>query len=316
VVGAQVFLATDPPTSEAGYDPLEFLKGFSLLSPIAPAVVGTIQRTELSLPLLLDDPLVDPEEHPIDVPRFDLAEPAAGTDPAQPDFALLDGFPRVSVEGLSPGQSQPVTVGAGIAFAGDPGEFVVRSAYPGAVDSIDDMPTPPAVDLPGQLVLDGTILPDLMVRCEFVDGQGNRSGARPHLSALGADVPTMNVPTVLAPVPEGPAGGLSFNLAFVNSVADGFGGNALYEAVLRDQAGRRWRLLRHDVGNVGNPNVVIHVPELAGATGLMPGDVFCTVSAFVFPASDLSLTSFLWSDLGREHHQFAHAAVVRWDYPN
>lgn len=102
-------------------------------------------------------------------------------------------------------------------------------------------------------------------------------------------------------------GGISFDLTFPDVLPDTLAppGTGLYRVELTDSAGRRWAIFAPDPSDAAGPDVVVHVPDLAGIFPLAPGDLSARISAWSWPGLDLS--QFLWSDIEREHDLFVHS---------
>jgi hypothetical protein len=293
-----------PPPNPFLYTALTFLKTAEIHLPIAPAEAGGDQEAHLALGALLDAATLVPEERPLDTP-IHLASTA--------NWPGLPTAPTVVVEATSPGIPGAVAVGRGIAFndALPPDTWTVRAAYPGAADGIQDAPD----DALGRLVTAGTLDPDLLLRFEVEDAAGNRGGARPRLSVASGALAVPAAP-VLPTNPATPnAGGMSFDLGFPDVLPDVLSppGRGLYRIELTDTAGRRWILYRPDRSDVQGPNVIVHVPNLAGVFPLAPGALSCRISAWSWPTLDLS--NFLWSDVDREHDLFVHAVAQSFTPP-
>jgi hypothetical protein len=182
-------------------------------------------------------------------------------------------------------------------------------------DGIDDG----SGDLLGELVTQGTIQADLLLRVE-VEGAGGRTGLRPRLSnlaAMGGVLLPPNVPVLVDPVPGGSTGGAAFALSACDRLPDSEGLGGMHRFVLTDQTGRRWVLWREDGSggsstdcSVGN-QVTVQVPDIAsaGGLGLASGPLTCRISTMAWSGFDPS-GGVLWSDLGREQEFFTHSGFI------
>jgi hypothetical protein len=295
-VGAQSAITVLVPPDLFLYSALTFLKTAEIFLPVLPVDPGADEETHLPLGPLLDAGTLDPEERPIEAP-LQLLSTAA--------WPTLAGDPVVAVEASAPGIPGSVAVGRGVAFDDGlpPGAWTVRAAYPGSVDGIQDIPT----DALGRLVTQGTIDPDLQLRVEVFDPAGNQGGARPRFSqATGAL--TLPAAPVLPANPATPnAGGMAFDLAFPDVLPDALAapGKALYRVRLTDSLGRGWTIYLPDPSDAQGPDVVAHVPDLAGTFPLAPGALDARISAWSWPGLDPA--EFLWTDIEREHDLFVHS---------
>lgn len=293
-LGLQSFLAYDSGISEVGFNALLFLRAFALRAPTTPLVGGGQELdVELFVPELLL--LADAEEQPIDV------DPQLLSDIAAVDLGPLAGGPVITVEGASPGLPGAVTVGAGLAYAGNPGEWGVRAAFSGRADGTMDAPE----DELGDLVERGAVDGDLFVRSELVDTEFNRVGARPRLSQLAGALVPPNVPLLLNPAPGGNTVGNAYDVVVQEVLPDALGVRGLVRVELRGPGGRRWTIWREDPS--GDPGTVtLRVPDIGalGGTPLPDGEVLCRVSAFAW--STLDTAEFAWTDVERLHELFAH----------
>ena len=297
-IGAQSALIVLVPANPFLYSALTFLKGFELALPLPPAIAGATTSNTLVLPFQLDSGTLDPEERPIEVAAHGLSSA---------NYPTLSGDPRIRVEATSPGIPGTVTVGEGVAFdAGlPPNTWLVRAAYPGAADGVQDVPQ----DKKGSLVTQGTIDADLLVRDELVDSAGNRGGARPRLSLLPAML-VPPAPAVVDPAPVVNLGGVSFDLKFSDVLPDAYGEQGLYRVVLTDSALRRWTIYRFDAPDASGPDVTLHVVYVGpgNTLPLASGTLQCQVSAYAWPG--FVPAQFLWSDIEREHDLYSHAIPV------
>ncbi len=303
-LGALGFVAVSVPTDVVFWSPFTFLRAAEFLAPVPavpPALVGT---DTLSVAGLLDATGNDPEELAIDGPR-----PTLTIAPAALGLGMLDGDPRIAVEARVPGVSGTTPVGSGVAFPAAPNSWDVRSAYPGAADF------GPAVGQLGRLVTSGSIDAELLLRCEVRDAFGAIAGARPRVSTNPGALQPLALPLVQAPLctmAPGTCGGNSgaapYEIVFDDVIA---GSPGLYCVQLTDVLGRGWTIWRADGGGA---SASVGVP--AGATGspfLANGSVACEVSAFAIPG--FAPSSFAWTDVGRLHEGFAHAAPITYVQP-
>lgn len=303
-IGAQSAITVLEPPNVFLYSALTFLKTAEIFVPAPPVDPGADRETHLPLGALLDAGTLDPEERPVDAPTQLLSTVA---------WPILAAAPSVAVEATSPGIPGSVTVGRGVAFddALPPDTWAIRAAYPGSVDGIQDVPT----DEIGRLVTQGTVDADLLLRVEVADPSGNRAGARPRVSLAsgGMTVPSAPVLPVNPATPN--AGGMSFDLAFPDVLPDALSpaGKGLYRIELTDAVGRRWTIFRPDRTDAQGPDVVVHVPNLAGIYPLAPGPLDARISAWSWPTLDLS--QFLWTDIEREHDLFVHSIAQSFTPP-
>ncbi len=196
-IGAQTAITVLVPANIFTYSALTFLKTAALALPKSSVLPGATTTSSLPIPVLLDAGNLDPEERPIDVPQHALSTAA---------WPLLPTDPVITIEATSPGFHGTVGVGRGVAFPDVPVDaWLVRAAYPGNADGIQDFPG----DLLGTLVTQGTIDGDLFIGVEVEDTAGNRGGARPRFSLTTLTL-TPPAPPVL-PLPE-PRPGLRLDL--------------------------------------------------------------------------------------------------------
>ncbi|MFN0008906.1 MAG: Ig-like domain-containing protein [Planctomycetota bacterium] len=295
-IGVQSAITVLEPPDLFLYSALTFLKTAEIFAPAPPIEAGATQQTHLPLGPLLDAGTLDPEERPVDAPP-QLLSTAAWPSLANP--------PSVAVEATAPGIPAAVTVGRGVAFddAMPADTWTLRAAYPGSVDGIQDVPA----DELGRLVAAGRVEADLMLRVDVGDPAGNRGGARPRFSLATGAITLPPIP--LLPVnPATPnAGGISFDLTFPDVLPDSLSppGKGIYRIELTDSASRRWTIFRPDPTDAQGPDVVVHVPDLAGLFPLAAGDLSARISAWSWPTLDLS--GFLWTDIEREHDLFLHS---------
>jgi hypothetical protein len=295
-IGVQSAITVLEPPDLFLYSALTFLKTAEIYGPAAPVEPGTTQVSHLPLGPLLDSGTLDPEERPVDAPP-QLLSTAAWPSLANP--------PVVAVEAVSPGIPAAVTVGRGVAFddAMPPDTWTIRAAYPGSVDGIQDVPA----DELGRLVAEGRLDGDLMLRIDVGDPAGNRGGARPRFSLLTGALTLPPAPALPPGAATPNPGGISFDLTFPDVLPDSLAapGTGLYRVELTDSAARRWTIFVPDPSDADGPDVVAHVPDLAGIFPLAPGDLAARISAWSWPGLDLA--QFLWSDVEREHGLFVHS---------
>ncbi|MCE9595212.1 MAG: Ig-like domain-containing protein [Planctomycetes bacterium] len=307
-IGAVSVGVIDTPASEFSYTAAGFLKGFRLEAPVKQTSVGGSQDVDVSLPTLLDDPATPLEDQPIDGPQtlFD-ASAATGI-----DLNALDGTPRVFLESPIPALMRNGVVGFGVAFDQGGDVWKLRSAFPGEADPTD---TKYPGDVKGDLVLDGTIDPDLRLHGELRDTHGARVGRRTPMSNVGASLDAPSAPALLVPTPgSGSTGTEGFDLEFENSIPDALGMPGLYRVTLVDDDGRAWRIFVADPDDSA-PTVRCHAPDLpaSGGVGLADGTISCTVEAFAW--SGFAWDSFFWTDIGRDHDVFAASAPFSFSKP-
>ena len=297
-LGAQSFLAGDFQATELSFNADLVLQGFCLDVPLRAIGMGAMDDSSFTLPFLLNDAGVVPEEKPEELDPLVLrGDLALGIDTAAlDDDPTTTGAPRISVEANVIGIPGAVQVGMGLAFDQGGDRWNVRSARPGAVTAA------------GFFGMGGTVDTDLFVRCELRDLDGDVSGVRPRLSDLpglvGGEVTAPAVPDLTSPLPGGITGGRAYDLVFQDTLPDSLGFEGLYRAQLTDSAGRRWVLWRVDPAGAGE--VRIHVSDIA--TPLADGAVTCELSAYAWKSLDT--TSFLWTDVEREQNVFAIARSV------
>jgi hypothetical protein len=270
--------------------------------PNASVLPGATATSSLPIPVLLDAGNLDPEERPIDVPQHALSTAA---------WPILLSDPVITIEATSPGFHGTVAVGEGVAFPDTQVDaWLVRAAYPGNADGIQDFPG----DLLGTLVTQGTIDGDLFIGVEVEDTVGNRGGARPRFSLTTLTL-TPPAPPVLPASPISPNPGEGFDLTFPDVFPDAISapGNGLYRVTLRDSTNRAWTLYLPDPRDAGGPNVVVHLPDLAGLFPLASGNVDCTLSGWSWPTFDIA--QFLWTDIERERDLSVHSAVQTFTLP-
>lgn len=304
-MGAQGFLAADFGVSLGSFTAAAFLKAYVARLPIPPLAPGGLEDELLSVEDLLIN--LDPEEQAI------ATLPTILVDDDTLDLGALSFDPVVTVDGVSPGLTGSVTVGIGKPFDVGGGDWAVLAAYSGLADGIDDG----GGDVLGELVTQGTIRADLLLRAEMV-GLGGRTGVRRTLSTLGGAVLPLNVPRLVLPPPGGNTGGRSFTLAACDPLPDSAGMAGLFRFELTDASGRRWVLWRRDLagGGAACPSrVSVHASDIGpfGGTPLADGALTCRISVFGWPGLDPN--AFLWTDVGREQELFAHSALIALTQP-
>ena len=303
-VGAESAVTVRFPSSLGTYSPLTFLKTASLALPVPSVPPGGSSVTNVPIPFLLDDGTLDPEELPIDAPGQTLSTDL---------WPSLQGAPEITVEATSPGLSGTVIVGRGVAFDASPpvGSFVVRAAYPGDADGIQDFPG----DRLGSLVVAGTIDPDLFIGAEVADAAGSRAGARPRFSLSTGFLEPPALP-VLAANPIAPnSGGEALDLTFPDVLSDAVSppGRGIYRVRITDSAGATWTLYVPDPPDAAGGNVVVHLPDLGGVFPLASGPAAIAISGWSWPGLDLS--RFLWTDIDREHDLSFHLVAQTRSLP-
>jgi Bacterial Ig-like domain len=298
-IGAESAFAVLVPPSVLLYTPAAFLKAATFDLPLAPAAPGAALTNDLVHSHLLDGAGVDPEEAAIDAPAQLLATTF---------YPSLAGPPVVDLEATSPGMPGTVVVGVGAPFGEGlpPGTFAVRAAYPGVVDGIQD----DTDDALGTLVTQGTLDPDLRLRMQVADVDGNIGGVRPRLSSnpVAADLPAPpalgGVPIALDPF------GAALDLRFTDVLPDAAAQPGLYRVVLTATGGGRWVIWTTDPPDSNGPEVQVHLPFLGPGPDfpLAAGDLGCRISLFAWPALDQA--SYLWSDVEREFDLFSHSKLL------
>ncbi len=307
-LGVASMFAVEPPPTELNYNSATFLRAFQIGIPVASVGGGSVSSVSLSATTLLSDSTVALEERAIDGPALILdLNSTAGL-----ALGMLSGAPRVLVEARVRGVPGSAAVGLGVAFDMGSNSWRVRSAYPGAVDGIQETPQ----DALGRLVQSGALDPDLFLSCEVRDSFGGRAGRRPRLSQLGATLEPVSVPLILSPLPGGSTGGPSFNLTFANAIPNSAGTPGMYRATLTAGApGRRWQLWRQDLGDVSGPTRTIVVPDLTslGGTALPNGVLSARVECFGY--GGFSAADFQWSDIEREYDTFSASPPMVFSQP-
>ncbi len=296
-LGVQSFLSADFEITFGTFSAAAFLKAFELRIPLRPVDENAVEAALFQvLDLLSAQPAADQavavEEHVLDA--------------AASGLGTLDGGPLATIEGVCPGIPGAVPVGMGAAFDLTADSWTLLGAYAGIARGGDD----PANW--GSLVTQGTLQPDLFLRAELIDEEGDRVGRRPRFSQTTGDLATPAVLVLRAP--DGSSGGSSYDLVFDAVLTDAHSTlqSGLYRAVLTDSEGRQWTLWRVDELDGAPGTLTIHVPDL-GADGLADGTIRCQLSAWTWP--DFDPTAFLWSDIEREYDVFAHSPLVDFTQP-
>ena len=305
-LGALAFFAVENPVSAAIFSPASYLRGFALDLPLASAAPGLPTVSNLATTVILSDPSTPQEERAVSGPTAVLDISASVGFLA----ANQSGNPRISVEGLSPGIRGPVTVGSGIALDAQnspPTAWAVRSALPGVADPTNGKYPG---DQKGQLILDGVLLPKLFLRAEVRDLAGSRTGVRVPVNTAPPVLQPPSIPLVVSPSPLAPPAGPAYDVVFLDTLS---GVPGLYRVTLTAASRRRWVLWAPDA-NAG-PTFSVSLPDLAAAGGapLSAGTVLASVSAFAWPALDLS--GFLFSELERRTEVVLDSAPVTYTQP-
>jgi hypothetical protein len=165
-------------------------------------------------------------------------------------------------------------------------------------------------DALGTLVTQGTLDPDLRLRMQVADVDGNIGGVRPRLSSnpVAADLPAPpalgGVPIALDPF------GAALDLRFTDVLPDAAAQPGLYRVVLTATGGGRWVIWTTDPPDANGPEVQVHLPFLGPGPDfpLAAGDLGCRISLFAWPALDQA--SYLWSDVEREFDLFSHSKLL------
>jgi hypothetical protein len=303
-LGHQTALAADFNVTLPTFSAATFLRAFTLRSLARDLNPGQAELfVELELPASLI--ALGPEGQAI------AADPHVLNKAGAPNLGVLSSPPRISVEGLAPAQANPVVVGLGAAFTIDADNWNVVAAYPGAADGIDDG----GGDELGSLVTTFALEPDLFLRAELFDDDGNRVGARPRFSTSVGALVVPDPPRLLVPGPGGSTGGASYNLVAADVLPDALGWEGLYRAQLTDATGRSWQLWTSDPPDAAG-GVTLHVPDIGsgtlGGNPLAAGPITCVVSAHAWSALDVAGAGFLWSDVAREVEVYGHTLAVQF----
>lgn len=286
-----------------------FLRGFVLQLPLAPIPPGETQPLFVGVPALLDAVGADAERAAVDVAAHGLV--AGASVPGLNNLAL-SGAPRISVQALAHGIPGPIQVGSGRAFQVDPETWIVRAAFAGVADGVQDGPD----DALGELVTRGTIEDDLFLQAELVDLAGNRAAARRRFSTTNLVLDPPGVPTVLGATFEGGSGSLAFSVTAADRLFDADGQPGLHRVRITDGAGRAWDLWRVDAPNAAGGTIGALYPDVAalGGQGLAGSGAFAAVAASVaWPTLDPG--AFLWSDVGRLRELSSASAPLPFSAP-
>ncbi|TAJ21496.1 MAG: hypothetical protein EPO68_04630 [Planctomycetota bacterium] len=305
-LGASTLIAGAFAQTLTTFNPGTLIQGFELDLPLERVADEGVDALTIDVPQMLIEPGVPAIDLPVQAPNLNLfAFFTQGIDLANlVDDAALDGAPLVTVEGLVPGLPSSVVVGLGLAY--DQGSLLwsVRSAYAGKASAV------------GELVTDGVLDPDLFLRGEIRDVDGNVAGQRRRISNIGQFQPFPNylfpasVAHVLAPATGGTTGGAAFTLTIDNSIEDIQAEPGLYRVTLLDATGRRWSHVRADPPDAAGGTLDLRVVDIAadGGQPLADGPIEAVVESLGWPGFDAS--AFLWSDLEREYDLFSRSAGV------
>ena len=288
--GAQTAIAGSFSQLEENFSPTELLRAVEFQVPVLPVQEGETLLDDVSIASLVSEPDFPAEDLPVALAALaaDLGL-AAGIDAGTliDDDAFL-GAPEVWMDARLPGLDAPALVGLGLAYVDDvnPESFTLRAAYGGTFpEYLSDFGSPEAL---------------VSVAFEVTDADGDRSRVRLRLDQLSSFANTLfapPVPQVLAPAADATLGGAEFSVTLDNSLLDGVfatGDNGFYRVTVRDSAGRGWVVVRPDQPDA-QAQVDLHLPDLAGATGLASGPL--TIDAEALAWDGLDLTSFSFSDL-------------------
>lgn len=290
-VGAQTYFAADFDIALGSFNPTSFLRAFETRLLIAPINGG---GGDLNGNFLIQDllALASSEEQPIATPTQSLADPTTYA----PDLGVVSEDPIMTVEALSPAIPDGIVVGTGVAFdtGGGPGPWTVLGAYPGIADGFDDG----GGDLLGSLVTGQTLEADQFLRIE-VNSDSGQVGARPRISNETGTLTPIDLPRFVSPGSGGSSGANTFDLITDDVIPDALGMDGIYRVVLVDSTGRTMTIWTLDPAGSADAGVSVRVPA-----GLAAGPGTCAISAFAWTSFDP--TSFLWSDVDREHEVFAH----------
>lgn len=291
-IGGQSVLSADFGLTSAQFSPDRFLNAFELRLPAPPADPGATDEFTIEVSSLLINGSIEDEAQPIASPQLSSVD-AVNLGPLAQD-------PSITVEAVSPGSYGDLVIGLGLPLDPVGDEWTVLGAYAGAADGLASR---------------GTIESDFLLRAELVDTSANRVGKRPRFSLLSGTLTPPDVPELLLPTPGGSSGGTSYVLGVRNVITDADAQPGLYRVTLTDSTGRSWVLWREDPPD-GGGNVRVVVPDLTSFPGgmqLQNGTISCQVSAFAWP--DLQLSTFMWTDIERQHDLYGHAAVVTFSQP-
>ncbi len=307
VVGTPTLLAT---VNSGPFTPESFLKVAQLdfLTQAAePDVKENLNFEVLELlPSILDD---DSEEAAQWAPEASLDTSLLVT---LDTSNLVDGSPRVLIEGAVPSLGTTAAVGAGIAHDPPFGSFIweVQGAFAGAADGVSD----DAEDQLGRWVSEGLIEDDLLMRIDLEDTQGNATGRRVRFSEL-AIAPLLTAPDV--PVLSSPVfatGGSAFPVEFLDTLDDTQGG--LFRVRLSDVTGRSWEVWCLNEAGSG-ANITANLPEIVtrGGQPLADGPLDVVVSLLGVPRTEFDPAEFMWGELSANADARAHTAVLGLQQP-
>lgn len=288
--GAQTTIAGSFSQLEENFSPTELLRAVEFQVPVLPVQEDEALFDDVSIASLVSEPGFPAEDLPVALVALgaDLGL-ATGIDSG----ALIDddaflGAPEVWMDARLPGLDSPALVGLGLAYVDEvnPDAFTLRAAYGGTFpEYLSDFGSPEAL---------------VSVAFEVTDSDGDRSRVRLRLDQLSSFANTLfapPVPAVLGPVADATLGGPEFSVSLDNSLLDGVfasGDNGFYRATVRDSAGRGWVIVRPDQPDA-QAQVDLHLPDLAGATGLASGPLSIDAEALAWDGLDF--TAFSFSDL-------------------
>jgi hypothetical protein len=303
---AGTFTQTQPAFSAAG-----LIQAFELELPRPRLAGGGSETFSIDVPKVLSEPGTPVADLPVQAPNANFfAFFTTGIDLAHlVDDGALVGAPLVTIEGLVAGLPGSIVVGLGLAYDQGSLLWALRSAYAGQASVV------------GDLVADGILDADLLLRGEIRDTAGNVCGQRRRLSNLGLYQPfpnhlfPANVAQVLSPLAGATTADASYTLTIDNSVQDLQQEAGLYRVTLRDAAGRRWTLVRTDPNDAAGATLDLRVVDVAAAGGqaLQAGTIEAVVESLAWPSLDPS--AFFWSDLEREYDVFSRSAVLEFTQP-
>jgi len=291
------------------FSPESFLKVAQLEFLTEAASPGGKISKQFDVVEFLSDVGVDVEERPLWAPGAILD---TSTLVSLDSSNLVDGRPRVLIEGVVPSLGTTATVGAGMADEIIPGTSVwtVQGAFAGAADGVSDS----AEDLLGQWVSEGLIEADLLLRLDLEDTSGNVTGRRLRFTEVVGQPLFIahDVPILLSPAFA--TGGSAFQLEFADTLDDTQDG--LYAVHMTDVTGRSWDVWHLDVAGSGG-SITAHVPEieLFGGQPLADGALSVVVSLRGLPAADFDAASFLWSEVRERADARAHTATQSLQQP-
>jgi hypothetical protein len=263
------------------------------------------------VPELLPELIVDPEEAAQPAPDAFLNTSLLNT---LDTSNLVDGSPRVLIEGAVPSLGTTAVVGAGIANDSRPSDGIweVQGAFAGAADGVSDG----AEDQLGRWVSEGLIEDDLLMRIDLEDTQGNATGRRVRFSELGDDPLTAphapDVPVLLSPAVN--TGGSDFPVEFLDTLDDTQGG--LFRVRLSDVTGRSWEVWCLNGAGSG-ASITANLPEIVtrGGQPLADGPLDVVVSLLGVPRTEFDPAEFMWGELSANADARAHTAVLGLQQP-